>query len=111
MPLKVLSAIFTTFDHDRYAWRLLRDPTVPSTGDIAATAADYRRRLDAFALLGATQLLTSRGLTDPVDVEAVAQVWTGVVDSLISWWIDRPDEDADAMTARCARIMGGLFGW
>jgi len=111
MPLKVLSAIFTTFDHDRYAWRLLRDETVPATGDIAAAAADYRRRLDAFALLGATQLMTARGLADPVDIEAIAQVWTGVVDSLISWWIDRPDEDAVAMTARCARIMEGLFGW
>lgn len=111
MPLKVLSAIFVRFDHDRYAWRLLRDGTVPSTGDIAAAAADYRRRLDAFALVGATQLLTSRGLADPVDIEVLAHVWTGVVDSLISWWIDRPDEDAAAMTARCGRIMAVLFGW
>jgi len=111
MPLKVLSAIFTTFDHDRYGWKLLRDGTVPTHGDIAAAAADYRRRLDGFALVGAAQLMSSRGLSDPLDIEAVARVWTGVVDSLISWWIDRPDEDAAAMTTRCARIMDRLFGW
>ncbi|HEY4454930.1 MAG TPA: TetR/AcrR family transcriptional regulator [Pseudonocardiaceae bacterium] len=111
MPLAVLSAIFETFDQDRYAWKLLRDPTVPSTGEIAAAAEDYRTRLDAFALIGAGQLLGSRGLSDPVDTQVVAHVWTGVVDSLIGWWIDRPGESAAAMTDRCARVMAKLFGW
>ncbi|WP_432852292.1 TetR/AcrR family transcriptional regulator [Amycolatopsis sp. CA-161197] len=111
MPLAVLAAIFATFDHDRYAWKLLRDPTVPAAGDIAAAAGDYRERLDAFALVGAGQLLGSHGLSDALDVEALAHVWTGVVDSLISWWIDRPAETAVAMTDRCARMMAVLFGW
>ncbi|WP_239154021.1 TetR/AcrR family transcriptional regulator [Amycolatopsis sp. FDAARGOS 1241] len=111
MPLAVLAAIFATFDHDRYAWKLLRDPTVPGTGDIAASAAGYRERLDAFALVGAGRLLASRGLPDPLDTEAVAHVWTGVVDSLIGWWIDRPGETAASMTRRCERVMASLFGW
>jgi AcrR family transcriptional regulator len=111
MPLAVLSAIFETFDHDRYAWKLLRDPTVPSTGEIATVAADYRFRLDGFALVGAAQLMHARGLDEDRDIEAIAQVWTGVVDSLISWWIDQPDQDAAAMTRRCDRIMRNLFGW
>lgn len=111
MPLAVLSAIFETFDNDRYAWKLLRDPTVPSTGEIAGVAIDYRYRLDGFALVGAAQLMRSRGLDDDRDIEAIAQVWTGVVDSLISWWIDQPDQDAAAMTERCGRIMRNLFGW
>jgi AcrR family transcriptional regulator len=111
MPLAVLGAIFSTFDHDRYAWRLLRDTTLPSTGEIARAAADYQQRLDEFAMIGATQLMNARGLTDGRDIEAIALVWTGVVDSLISWWINQPDEDADAMVERCGRIMKNLFGW
>lgn len=111
MPLAVLGAIFRTFDHDRYAWRLLRDRSLPLTGEIATAAEDYRARLEGFAMIGATQLMNARGLTDDRDIEAIALVWTGVVDSLISWWIDQPGEDADAMVARCARIMKNLFGW
>src|SRR4051812_5577628 len=85
MPLAVLAAIFTTFDHDRYAWKLLRDVTAPTSGIIAAAAHGYRTQLDAFALLGATQLLHARGLTAERDIQALAHVWTGIVDSLISW--------------------------
>jgi AcrR family transcriptional regulator len=111
MPLAVLAAIFETFDHDRHTWKLLRDVTVPTSGDIATAAYGYRAQLDAFALVGATQLLHTRGLTGQQDIEALAHVWTGVVDSLISWWIDRPGESAESMAARCARLMGALFGW
>jgi AcrR family transcriptional regulator len=111
MPLAVLSAIFATFDHDRCAWKLLRDPTLPPTGEIAEAADGYRERLDAFAMLGATQLMHARGLTGERDIEAIAVVWTGMVDSLITWWIDQPGETAADMTERCARIMRNLFGW
>ncbi|WP_370942532.1 TetR/AcrR family transcriptional regulator [Amycolatopsis sp. cg5] len=111
MPLAVLGGIFRTFDHDRYAWKLLRDNSLPTVGEIGDAVRDYRARLDAFALIGATQLMHARGLTENQDIEAIAHVWTGVVDSLISWWIDQPGEDAEAMTERCARIMKNLFGW
>ncbi|MFD8492201.1 TetR/AcrR family transcriptional regulator [Amycolatopsis sp. NPDC059657] len=111
MPLAVLGAIFRTFDHDRYAWKLLRDTSLPTVGEIGDAVRDYRQQLDAFALIGATQLMHARGLTENQDIEAIAHVWTGVVDSLISWWIDQPGEDAAAMTDRCARIMKNLFGW
>ncbi|SDY37339.1 DNA-binding transcriptional regulator, AcrR family [Amycolatopsis xylanica] len=111
MPLAVLGAIFRTFDHDRYAWKLLRDNSLPTVGEIGDAVRDYRAQLDAFALIGATQLMHARGLTENQDIEAIAHVWTGVVDSLISWWIDQPGEDATAMTDRCARIMKNLFGW
>ncbi|GAA1987099.1 TetR/AcrR family transcriptional regulator [Amycolatopsis minnesotensis] len=111
MPLAVLGAIFTAFDQDRYAWKLLRDETLPKTGEIGAAAEDYRSRLDAFAEIGATELMHSRGLTARKDIEAIAFVWTGVVDSLITWWIEQPQETAGDMAARCARIMEKLFGW
>lgn len=111
MPLAVLNAIFTTFDDDRHSWALLRDETVPHRGEIAEVADDYRVRLAEFARIGSQQLLGTRGLTDSGDVEVAAQVWTHMVDALVSWWITQPDEDADVMTRRCERIMEKLFGW
>ena len=69
--------------------------------EIARAAADYQQRLDEFAMIGATQLMNARGLTDGRDIEAIALVWTGVVDSLISWWIRRLT--SKGVTTGCGR--------
>jgi hypothetical protein len=31
------------------------------------------------------------------------------VDNLVTWWIDHPEESADAMTRRCYRLIGAIW--
>lgn len=112
MPLAVLTAIFSTFDDDRRAWSLLHDESLPDDiPEIAETAEGYRRRLTDLAVVGTRILLYDRGLTDGKDIEVISMIWTGIVDSLVSWWISQPDQDATAMIDRCERIMENLFTW
>ena len=37
-------------------------------------------------------------------------VWLGIVDSLMNWWMDHPDQSADQMMQRCLRLLTALFG-
>ena len=34
----------------------------------------------------------------------------GLVDSLVTWWLDQPDVSAADMTARCFRLMAAILG-
>jgi AcrR family transcriptional regulator len=103
-----LGAIFAALEPQRHAWRLLFDPSMPATGDIAAAAAEYRARTTEIAASGAARFLKARGIDDALDATALSAVWMGVVDSLVGWWLDHPDESAAAMTARCARLLTAI---
>jgi hypothetical protein len=37
-------------------------------------------------------------------------VWLGIVDSLMNWWMDHPEESAAAMMQRCVRLLTALLG-
>jgi hypothetical protein len=37
-------------------------------------------------------------------------VWLGIVDSLMRWWVDHPDESAAAMTERSGRLLVAILG-
>ena len=50
------------------------------------------------------------GNTDPADISAMTAVWLGIVDSLMNWWMEHPDESADAMMQRCVRLLVALVG-
>jgi AcrR family transcriptional regulator len=107
--LHPLGAIFEALEPQRHAWRLLFDPSMPATGDIAAAAVEYRARTTEIAASGSARFLKARGIDDPLDATALSVVWMGVVDSLVGWWLDHPDESAAAMTARCARLLTAIL--
>jgi AcrR family transcriptional regulator len=106
--LTVLRAFFEALEPQRNAWRLLYDASMPDVGEIAVAAKAYRDRTADVASSGSARFLRARGLDDPADASALSAVWMGLVDSLVTWWVEHPDDTAEAMTARCARLMSAI---
>jgi AcrR family transcriptional regulator len=108
--LRTLGGMFTLLEPQRYLWRLFFDTTAPTTGPIADSAALYGERIGKLAEEGVAELMTLAGNTDELDISAMTTVWLGIVDSLMGWWLDHPDESADEMLQRCMRLITALFG-
>ncbi|MHA3703002.1 TetR/AcrR family transcriptional regulator [Jatrophihabitans sp. YIM 134969] len=107
--VRTLGALFDALAPRREAWKLLWDPTMPGTGAIAATAQGYRDRTAQVATSGSSRFLRARGVRGTKDASALSAVWLGLVDSLVTWWIEHPEESAAAMTRRCARLMAAVL--
>jgi AcrR family transcriptional regulator len=105
-----LRAIFTALEPQRHAWRMLFDPSMPTTGEIAAAAADYRARTTEIAASGSARFLKARGIESTLDASALSSVWMGMVNSLVEWWLGHPDESADEMIERCYRLLAAIVG-
>src|SRR3954454_19044118 len=74
-----LRAIFEALEPQRDAWRMLFDPSMPATGEIAAAAHHYRTRTAAIAASGSAHFLQSRGIDSEKDASALSLVWMGIV--------------------------------
>ncbi|MGJ9412588.1 TetR/AcrR family transcriptional regulator [Aeromicrobium sp. CF4.19] len=107
--LRTLEGMFALLDGRRHLWRLLHDPTAPTTGDVARIVGTHTSRIAALAHEGVTELLSLAGVEDELDVSAMTATWLGIVDSLMDWWVTHPQESADAMVQRCARLVMALF--
>ena len=105
-----LRAIFEALEPQRLAWRMLFDPSMPPTGEIAAAAHDYRARTTEIAASGSARFLAARGDRSKLDASALTAVWMGVVNSLVEWWLDHPDESAQQMIDRCYRLLDAILG-
>jgi AcrR family transcriptional regulator len=105
-----LRAIFEALEPQREAWRVLFDPSMPSTGEIAAVATDYRGRMTEIAATGSARFLLARGIDNSSDVSALSAMWLGIVNSLVEWWLQHPDESAEQMTERCYRLLSAILG-
>ena len=105
-----LRAVFEALEPQRDAWRMLFDPSMPGSGEIAAAAADYRARMTEIAASGSARFLLARGIDSALDVSALSTVWMGIVNSLVEWWLDHPDESAEQMTERCYRLLAAILG-
>jgi AcrR family transcriptional regulator len=105
-----LRAIFEALEPQRLAWRMLFDPSMPGTGEIAAAADDYRARMTEIAASGSTRFLAARGIRSRRDASALATLWMGVVNSLVEWWLEHPDESAGEMVERCYRLLAAIVG-
>lgn len=106
--LTVLQAFFEALEPQRNAWRLLYDPSMPDAGEIGEVAVAYRNRTAEVASSGSARFLQARGDHDPDDASALSAVWMGLVDALVTWWVEHPRESAAEMTARCARLMAAI---
>ena len=108
--MATLAGMFALLEPQPYLWRLFFDPTAPSTGPIADSIALYAERIGKLADEGVTELMNLAGNDDPLDISAMTAVWLGIVDSLMNWWMEHPDESADQMMQRCMRLLTALFG-
>lgn len=105
-----LAALFELLEPQRHLWRLVIDPTAPTTGPIAEAIGAYTDRIHALAHEGVSEMLIANGVADALDVDAMTHVWLGIVDSLMAWWVDHPDQTAEQMLHRTARLITALFG-
>lgn len=108
--LRTLDGMFALLESQRYLWRLFFDVTAPRTGPIVGAKASYAERIDKLAHEGVAELMALDGNSDPLDVSAMKAVWLGIVDSLMAWWLEHPNETAEQMTQRCTRLLAALFG-
>lgn len=105
-----LDGVFRVLDGRRWPWRLLDDATLPPTPDVTEILHSHRERLDTFAAEGVGELMHLAGDDDPGDLAAMTAVWTSVLDALVTWWLDHPEETPESMSHRCLRLFTTLFG-
>ncbi|MGJ9421582.1 TetR/AcrR family transcriptional regulator [Aeromicrobium sp. CF3.5] len=107
--VNTLAAMFELLEDRRHLWRIVVDPTAPTTGPIADATGAFTARTHRLAREGVAEMLAAAGVTDELDVDAMTRVWLGIVDSLMAWWIEHPHESADQMLLRCERLIASLF--
>ncbi|QGG40255.1 TetR/AcrR family transcriptional regulator [Aeromicrobium yanjiei] len=107
--IDTLAGMFTLLEGQRHLWRLFFDSTAPTEGPIAASIAVYTDRIGALAEEGVAELMTLVGNDDELDVSAMTSVWLGIVDSLMNWWVEHPEQTADEMRQRCVRLLTALL--
>lgn len=108
--METLSGLFTLLDDQRYLWRLFFDVTAPTTGPVVDSISAYADRIGRLAEEGVTELMALAGNDDELDVSAMTAVWLGIVDSLVSWWVEHPEQTGEQMRDRCVRLLTALFG-
>jgi len=108
--MRTLDGMFHVLEDQRHLWRLFYDRTAPTTGPVAESVNHYTERITKLADEGVAELMALSGVTDRLDVSAMTAVWMGIVDSLMRWWVEHPDESADAMTARSGRLFVAIWG-
>lgn len=107
--LLTLAGMFSVLEDRRHVWRLLHDPTAPTSGQISQVVHTHTERIDKLAHEGVHELLALAGIEDNLDVSAMTAAWLGIVDSLMDWWVDHPADDAAAMTERVTRLFMALL--
>jgi AcrR family transcriptional regulator len=108
--MRTIDGMFKVLEDQRHLWRLFNDRTMPTSGPVASAVDHYTERITKLADEGVTELMALSGVTDSVDVSAMTAVWMGIVESLMRWWVDHPDESAAAMTARSGRLLTAILG-
>ncbi|MFI6144517.1 TetR/AcrR family transcriptional regulator [Streptomyces sp. NPDC051109] len=108
LPHAVLAGLFTALEERRHAWFVLYDRTLPPGSELRLAAQRHREAVDGFAAAGTAALLSGRGNKDPLDADALKHVWTGTVSALMGWWIAHPDQSAQDMSTRCARLLTAI---
>jgi AcrR family transcriptional regulator len=103
--LDTLAAIFAVLDGCRHAWSVLYDPTIPRGGEVHTLARDYRAELAAMGATGTADVLRRAGNTDPLDHDLLSRIWQQAVGAVVTWWLEHPELEADAMVARCERVL------
>ena len=105
-----LDGMFRALAPQPWIWHLVFDPSAPRDGEIAETLAEHERRLFAFGEEGVGELLRLAGNEDRDDMLAMRAVWENVFRTLVTWWLENPDESPEAMTQRCLRLFSAVFG-
>lgn len=108
MATATLRAIFTTLEKRPHGWNVVFDRTVPEDSEAAAAARAVIDRIQGQGARGVATVLTAAGLRDPLDASALTRVWISSVTALVNWWLEHPDQTAEQMTQRSARLVAAI---
>lgn len=104
-----LRAVFEALEPRREVWRLLYDASRPDVGPIADAARQYQGAIEDIAASGSARFLAARGIRADADAAVLGRVWMAIVDAVVGWWLEHPEEPAAAMVERCARLLGAVL--
>jgi AcrR family transcriptional regulator len=107
--MRTLDGMFHVLEEQRHLWRLFYDRTAPTSGPVADAVGHYTERITKLADEGVAELMALSGVTDSLDISAMTAVWLGIVDSLMRWWVEHPDESAADMTERTGRLLVAIL--
>jgi len=107
--MRTLDGMFHVLEEQRHLWRLFYDRTAPTSGPVADAVGHYTERITKLADEGVAELMALGGVTDSLDISAMTAVWMGIVDSLMRWWVEHPDESAAGMTERTGRLLVAIL--
>jgi AcrR family transcriptional regulator len=107
--MRTLDGMFHVLEGQRHLWRLFYDRTAPTSGPVADAVGHYTERITKLADEGVAELMALSGATDSLDISAMTAVWMGIVDSLMRWWVEHPDESAADMTERTGRLLVAIL--
>jgi len=85
---------------NRAWWAVIYGETMPADSAVASATNGYKDRILAIVLRAMTSVLD-----DPLDAELAAYALIGAGESLLRWWLLRPDVSAAELNARLARIL------
>ncbi|MBX7435119.1 TetR/AcrR family transcriptional regulator [Mycobacterium sp. Y57] len=105
-----LQALFRVLEPRPLDWALLFDRTLPPTTDPYEAALLYRRKLAELGNAGVREALSEIGNHDDRDVSLVTQIWFSVVSATVGWWLEHPEESAESISQRSARILAAVAG-
>ncbi|MDT9593666.1 helix-turn-helix domain-containing protein [Nocardioides zeae] len=107
--LLTVAGLAEALDGRPHLWLVLFDRTVPPGSPAAEAARRHTDRLGALAVEGVGEMLRLAGDTDPADLEVMTRIWVGMLDTVMRWWAEHPDEPGPAVLARAERVAGALF--
>jgi AcrR family transcriptional regulator len=96
-------AYYLYVDERRHAFRVL----FREIGDPGDELASQRHRLVRRIGVAIDAILRRSAVRpwQPLDVEILAEAWSGAARSLADWWLDHPDLSAEAMSDRLVSCM------
>jgi len=85
---------------DRAWWGVIYAETMPADTAVAEATNGYRDRI--FAVVSRAM---AGVLTDPLDVEVATHALIGAGESLLRWWVSRPELSAEDLQARLVSVL------
>jgi len=100
---ETLAAIFRTLEANRYDWSILYDATIRPDTEPWECARVHRRALARLGAQGVREVLPEVGL-GRLDASLATHLWLNSVSAAVSWWLENPNQTAEAMEHRLSRI-------
>jgi len=98
--LATAAGLFNFADkRNRAWWAVIYGETMPADSAVASATNGYKDRILAVVLRAMSPVLD-----DPQDAELAAHALIGAGESLLRWWLTRPDVSAAELNARLARV-------